>query len=256
MTSPQQIAYAVQLQNYVDNVTVNYATLFQNAINSCLPAVTNALTYRFSSDGVASIVESVVKLAVSKVYYTLYSVFAKEYGSAYARMFVPLIRKSDEFDEWDPYEDPQMREWIASTTATRITKIGASTSAGVRVIIDRALQQNVPLQDVVKELQAAYAFSKERATKIARTEIVAASNATSHFVMGKFIDPSSMRKAWLATSDKRTRQTHIAANGQDQEYNDPFQVGGSKLLFPGDTSLGAAGKEVIACRCTVLYIPK
>ena len=38
-----------------------------------------------------------------------------------------------------------------------------------------------------------------------------------------------------------------------QALDQPFIVGGSKLMFPGDNSLGAAANEIIQCRCTQYY---
>ncbi len=49
--------------------------------------------------------------------------------------------------------------------------------------------------------------------------------------------------------DRRVRASHQQANGQYRDKGVPFDVGGCKLNFPGDTSLGASGKEVIMCRC-------
>jgi len=38
--------------------------------------------------------------------------------------------------------------------------------------------------------------------------------------------------------------------------NEPYLVGGSKMMFPSDTSLGARAKEVVNCRCvSIPFIP-
>ena len=43
------------------------------------------------------------------------------------------------------------------------------------------------------------------------------------------------------------------ANGQKVDLDQPFTVGGSKMMFPGDNSLGAVANEIIQCRCTQYY---
>lgn len=54
-------------------------------------------------------------------------------------------------------------------------------------------------------------------------------------------------KQWVARKDERTRHTHAAADGQRVPVDEPFDVGGSLLMHPGDRQ-GAIG-ETINCRC-------
>jgi uncharacterized protein with gpF-like domain len=70
------------------------------------------------------------------------------------------------------------------------------------------------------------------------------------------------RKQWLSTRDDRTRQPpgsefdHAAADGQEVGLEEPFNVSGESLMFPGDTSMGASAGNTIQCRCTLTYITK
>lgn len=57
---------------------------------------------------------------------------------------------------------------------------------------------------------------------------------------------------WLATGDDRTRQSHLDASGQVKPIDEPFDVGGAKLLYPGDPS--GPIEEIANCRCTVLPV--
>jgi hypothetical protein len=255
MTRKNNAVWAARVQVYVDNFTVAVSKIVLSALSDTLEVTINALRYKLDASYIAEAAAVTIRQEFPKVYFVVYSVLSKEYGKDYVRTFAPRF-KADEFDEWDPYEDEAMRNWINTTTATKISKIAAATQASIRALIDEAVRTGDGIDNISRNLQQLYGFSSSRATKIARTEVLSAVNATSHFVMGKFIGGSNMRKSWLATNDKRTRHTHLAANGQGQEYDTPFEVGGSKLMFPGDTSLGAAGKEVIACRCTVLYYAK
>jgi hypothetical protein len=54
-------------------------------------------------------------------------------------------------------------------------------------------------------------------------------------------------KQWDATLDAKTRDSHVAVDGQIRELDEKFSNG---LMFPGDPSGGAA--EVIHCRCALL----
>ena len=56
-----------------------------------------------------------------------------------------------------------------------------------------------------------------------------------------------VEKEWLATFDKRTRDSHAALNGETAAVDVPFSNG---LLYPGDPN--GAPSEVYNCRCTML----
>ena len=54
-------------------------------------------------------------------------------------------------------------------------------------------------------------------------------------------------KQWDATLDSRTRDSHVAVDGEIRELDEKFSNG---LMFPGDPAGGAA--EVCNCRCALL----
>lgn len=61
---------------------------------------------------------------------------------------------------------------------------------------------------------------------------------------------------WVSTDDGRTRPEHLDANRQEVPYDEPFEVGDEKLMYPGDISLGANAGNVINCRCTMVTFIK
>lgn len=60
-------------------------------------------------------------------------------------------------------------------------------------------------------------------------------------------------KVWNTMEDERVRPTHVLANKSKVPIGQPFIVGTSMLMFPGDTSLGADPSEIILCRCFLTY---
>ena len=95
-----------------------------------------------------------------------------------------------------------------------------------------------------------YYFSRDRAAFIAENE--------SSFIWDDAdfqtaVDNGLKRKRWSAILDKRTRDTHIKANGQTVPIDQPFVVGNSLLMFPHDGSLGADPSELLNCRCSAIY---
>ena len=67
----------------------------------------------------------------------------------------------------------------------------------------------------------------------------------------------TMFKRWIATTDGRVRDDHLAMNGVEVPQDEPFVLpDGSKMMFPGDISMGAPPEQVINCRCTVIEFIK
>jgi hypothetical protein len=64
-----------------------------------------------------------------------------------------------------------------------------------------------------------------------------------------------MTKSWMATSDGRTRIEHLQAHQRYKEnpipVDEPFIVGGEKLMYPGDPN--ASARATVNCRCRAVY---
>ncbi len=59
-----------------------------------------------------------------------------------------------------------------------------------------------------------------------------------------------MTNVWAATLDMRTRHEHRLLDGQRRDIDEPFEVDGEKIRFPGDPE--AAPHLVYNCRCTLI----
>lgn len=106
------------------------------------------------------------------------------------------------------------------------------------------------IPEMAARIQAVAPVTEARATTIARTEVIAASNAGS-FAQAQVLADPTMTKRWLATDDARTRETHRKADGQTVPLLAAFEVGGFPLMLPGDPT--GPPEEVVNCRCTVTY---
>lgn len=113
--------------------------------------------------------------------------------------------------------------------------------------------------DTVDKLSARYRDNalKQRGDNIARTEAIQALNraeweATKQAIEMGAVKESAIQREWDDTGDKRTRWSHRKMNGQRVGIDEPFtSPSGAKMMFPGDTTLGAPGAETIHCRCRV-----
>lgn len=95
-----------------------------------------------------------------------------------------------------------------------------------------------------------YSYSLDRAMFISENE----SNLSWNYQeFAEAVGNGKTRKRWIDVRDKRERDTHRAVGGSVKNIEEPFNVGGSLMMFPKDTSLGADSGEIINCRCTIKY---
>lgn len=95
-----------------------------------------------------------------------------------------------------------------------------------------------------------------RGETIARTETLASLNAGKEEGIRQLIDSgkvqrSAVKKVWRATGDDRTRDSHMALNGEEVGIDTAFTspLTGAQMMYPHDTSRGAPASETIGCRC-------
>lgn len=134
-------------------------------------------------------------------------------------------------------------------------------------LVRKAIDNGTKLtKDEINKLITAYEKKalKYRGDAIARTEIIQAINRGEYASIRQaieegYIKENQVRKWWDDTGDSRTRLTHIGLGNKYNKknmigFNEPFvSSSGSKLMYPGDLSLGANLKEIVHCRCKAQY---
>ncbi len=64
-----------------------------------------------------------------------------------------------------------------------------------------------------------------------------------------------VQKRWNSTLDYRTRETHRLLDQETAELDEPFEVEGYEIMYPGDPN--AAPEMVYHCRCKITsFLPK
>jgi hypothetical protein len=91
-----------------------------------------------------------------------------------------------------------------------------------------------------------------RGETVARTESMASLHASQEEAFRQAIETGAVnrqdvRRVWVATKDKRTRDSHAALDGESVGLDQAFSNG---LRYPGDPN--GPPEEVISCRCTLL----
>lgn len=125
--------------------------------------------------------------------------------------------------------------WGKRQITAQVTS-GILQGESIKHLADR-LQTNIPN------------MNRDSAIRVARTAVTGAQNAGRQDSYDAAVKMGiEMEKQWLATLDGRTRHDHAMADGQIAGVDDPFTVGGEKLMFPGDPS--GSGWNIYNCRCT------
>jgi len=123
------------------------------------------------------------------------------------------------------------------------------------VLSDAALS-GASINDIVRSLESNSELGTMRARRIARTEVVTASNSAA-VINAKEMDVP-MKKEWLAVHDNRVRKSHRHVDGHVVGLDDYFTLdGGVTMQQPGarvqSSGLPVPADDIINCRCTVAF---
>jgi uncharacterized protein with gpF-like domain len=192
----------------------------------------------------------------SAFYTALYS----EVGQHFSAMtYNDIIKRKDVSETVQDSWLNQILNYMRFTAGYRITSINKTSRKRAVELIRRALVQAEEAglglvetrNSIVKYVGDTWRNdARYRAERIARTEVLTASNRASY--IGAQATGLELKKKWIAGADARVRQTHAEANGQIVEMDEAFTVGGSSMMVPGDAQ--APADETINCRCVVRYI--
>lgn len=141
---------------------------------------------------------------------------------------------------------------VREANAFTLEEISDAVVESIEEALKEGFSESETIDQIVDRIDEIYDFAvKGRAERIARTEIVSASNAGGWHGMK---DAGAEKKEWLATSDDKTRESHRQLDGEVVSIGEKFvsPVTGEKLEFPGDPS--AEPSEIVNCRCTVIPV--
>jgi 2'-5' RNA ligase len=175
--------------------------------------------------------------ALSEAYLESATVLAKEFADAGRPVDVVSL------------EAPAAADFLDAAT-NRLVAVSDTLWEVARRELADGVRAGEGIEELATRLQQAGAFGEARARTIARTEVVAAANASSLAQALRLGDPS-MTKTWEDADDDRVRPAHAIADGQTVPVGEPFEVGGEALMYPGQPT-GSAG-NVINERCTQVY---
>lgn len=216
-------------RNYVARVTRTAASVFRDELA------------RVVRQGEAGVIPGPWQAWIERTYRTVGQPFAESTLAALGVKAEPL----------DVYRQ-LLQTWLENEAAQRVVGILETTRQIIRQQLAEGVAAGESTDQLATRLRTLYrSWYSNRAEVIARTEVVSASNLAS--LNAARATNLRLNKRWVATRDARTRSRHASAHGQIRPLDEPFAVGGQRLMYPGDTSLGATADNVIQCRCTQTF---
>lgn len=154
-------------------------------------------------------------------------------------------------------EDPDLMPYYPTDKAVNR---GIDLAYGQQYIkrhITGGIIQGKSVYDIADDLQRDVTnMNRASAVRTARTAMTAAQNGGRQATMDSAKAMGiKLRKRWVATKDGRTRDVHGAADGQTVPTDEPFIVGGEKMMFPGDRT-SASAWNLYNCRCAMRTVEK
>lgn len=142
---------------------------------------------------------------------------------------------------------PAAERYLAEAE-NRLVGVGDALWTGVRDQLLEGFREGESMAKLRDRVSDVAGFTSARATNVARTEVIAASNAGG---FNEAREQGVLFKTWLATNDDRTRPTHVDVDGMTVGIDEWFDVGGWSAQHPGDSNLPP--EEAINCRCTLTW---
>jgi HK97 family phage portal protein len=164
-----------------------------------------------------------------------------------------LMEIGEEFKQGEEFEmTPKLVAEIESIIVDSGSKIAEASLRKVSQLVLAAEQEGWTVEELAKNTYAKLEdLSMNRARTVARTEMVKVENfgQVEGYKQSKLVE----RKGWLSAKVPGTRQAHEDADAEYSDYpiplDEPFNVGGEPMQYPGDgTSASAA--NIVNCLCT------
>ena len=167
------------------------------------------------------------------------------------------LEKKDLADEFEYLWSKLITDFVDNKCAARIAKVTRTTYEGIvgitKQVVDEGMRDNLAIRDIARGIRREVKeMELWKALRIARTEVVTASNAGN--LKGAEASGLQLNKIWVTAIDDRTRTGHMDANGQERDMHEDFDVDGERLEIPGDP--GGSAENVINCRCSAVYQQK
>jgi HK97 family phage portal protein len=147
---------------------------------------------------------------------------------------------------------PEVQAAIKTLLKSFSEKINDTTYVGLTELFAQAEVDGLSIADIMERLDSYFDGRRSDASleRIARTTMTGANGAADVLAWEQsgVVD----EREWLAALDDRTRADHRDAHGQRVTLDEPFEVDGEALDYPGDPN--GSAENIVNCRCSQIGI--
>lgn len=159
----------------------------------------------------------------------------------------------------DPWQMPpqKAKDYLAARTQP-IQDCGYTVRDQLNTSLQAGLDAGEGTDELAQRVKGVFnELADFESRRIAQTETNMAYNDARHVAME---DAGIGYKAWLSSHGPNVRPAHAEAEQATIDnpipLEEPFEVGGEQLMYPGDDSLGATPGNIINCQCIQLAAQK
>lgn len=187
---------------------------------------------------------------------------------AYKRLYMatalPFAMDKRRQRKWTKGEDEifedlimeQILVYLRNNVGSEIRAVGDTSKLLIQRLLDRLIPEimdqgiggggaaQTMLRDRIKSEW--HRMKYYRTERIVRTEVNRAANWGS--LEGARSLDIPQNKVWISAFAPESRPEHEAADGQKRDLNEPFEVWGESLMYPGDPA--GSGQNTINCLCS------
>lgn len=242
-------ASRVNAEQHLPALTLQYERLIRQAsreaattlvATSQTMAVTSAATpnWQIPPEGILFAITTLTQRAtrrLSKLHRQIVTATAKP----------PLVRAGI---AWD-ITHPLSKALLEATGARTGERLGNTIRPVLQDTLAVAYAEGLSVDDAADLIRTKFVEAAPgQADMLARTDLNSLSNGGS-VMAAQMVGVTT--KEWLTAEDDKVRETHADADGQQVPIDQPFDVGGEQLDYPGDPA--GSDDEVCNCRCSVVY---
>lgn len=194
----------------------------------------------------------VSELPIKAAYKKTFNEAGVTFATIYFREF---SKKKADVDEtvfqayFNRFVEEECGQLISEVTDYTKEQIVAATKQAVEIGVNEGWSFVKIAKQITMKLDK---MTEYRAERIARTEVVRASNKGS--LIGVQSTGLDLNKRWVSAGDHRVRDGHQASSISVVDIKEDFIVRGESLAYPCD-SKGSASNTV-HCRCSLVYEEK
>lgn len=147
--------------------------------------------------------------------------------------------------------DDAISTYLRRYAVRRVKGITKTTAKKIRKVIADGKRDGHSLEQIAATMRKVSRSKhvQARAETIAQTEIHQATERAALIAAKK--TGLKLIKVWASLEDERVRPAHAAADGQKRQLHEAFDVGGEKMMYPGDPN--GSAHNTINCRCICVY---